>query len=244
MNFSFFIIKQIPSSSEAYKTYCCGPCTTEPVKLVLSLPQTGFVPGQEIPINVVVINNSSLPVVQTRFSLILLVRYFSRTPTAHTCIEKIVVATAKGDGVLRNCTRSISQQIRVPATSPTCLSLCKLIQTAYHVEVKAKMGSMHDSQMVTMPVIIGTIPIRTVSLPAVIQQQPTRNRTINEQNDDAAERKEHQGELPIVEAVAQANAVKDINSIGMLFIHLKKPAQDYENRHKKKKSAVALNLVE
>lgn len=157
----------------------------------LNLPQAGFVPGQNIPITVLVINNSNVAVSELRLSLVMLVRYFSLTPE-HSRVDHIVIAQAKGDSVLRRSTRSLSFGMTVPSTPPTCLNLCSLIQIAYQLEVEAVVKSLQEKQLITMPVTIGTWPLGTGSGSGVIVQQPPRRSARYEAQAD---------ELPVVTAI-------------------------------------------
>ncbi|XP_017487023.1 PREDICTED: arrestin domain-containing protein 17-like [Rhagoletis zephyria] len=164
---------KIPSTSENYRSYCCGPCKTEPLKVQVQLPQTGYVPGQRIPVTALIINNTRIPIAEVRFALIMLVRYTGQSPNQNSCLERITMTVAKGESVLRNCTRSLTQELLVPATPPTCLRACSVIRISYQVEVEARMKGWYASQTITMPVLIGNVPLWQT--PPVIQQQPRSN---------------------------------------------------------------------
>ncbi|KAH8311733.1 hypothetical protein KR044_007723 [Drosophila immigrans] len=178
--------------SENYRTFCCGPCKTEPIKMELNLPQAGYVPGQRIPVTVVVINNTNVAVSELRLSLVMLVRYFSLTPE-HSRVDRIVISRAKGDSVLRRCTRSLTIDMDVPSTPPTCVALCNLIQIAYHLEVEAVIKSLREKQLITMPITIGTWPLALTSENGVVQQQPPRRSNRYEMPEN---------ELPVVTAIS------------------------------------------
>ncbi|CAD6995999.1 unnamed protein product [Ceratitis capitata] len=165
---------KIPTTSENYRSYCCGPCKTEPIKMQVQLPQIGYVPGQRIPVTVLVINNTGIPVADIRYALIMLVRYASPAPQQHSCLERITMTTAKGESVLRNCTRSLTQELLVPATPPTCIRSCNIIRITYQVEVEAYMKGWYANQTITIPVLIGNVPLWQT--PAIIQQQPRSSR--------------------------------------------------------------------
>ncbi|XP_022219870.2 arrestin domain-containing protein 17 [Drosophila obscura] len=163
---------RLAAHSEGYRTFCCGPCKTDPLKLELNLPQAGYVPGQKIPVTVVVVNNTSVAVSQLRLSLVMLIRYFSLSPD-HARVERIIISRAKGDSVLKQCTRSLTIDLPVPATPPTCVELSNLIQIAYQVEVEALVKSLREEQLMVMPVTIGTMPLAVSGI--VVQQPPRRS---------------------------------------------------------------------
>ncbi|EDV93351.1 arrestin domain-containing protein 17 isoform X2 [Drosophila grimshawi] len=181
---------RLAAHSENYRTFCCGPCKTAPLKMELKLPQAGYVPGQRIPVTVLVINNSGVAVSEVRLSIVMLVRYFSITPE-HSRVDRIIIGRAKGDSVLRRCTRSTTIYMDVPSTPPTCLNVCNLIQIAYQLEVEAIIKSLQKQQLITMPITIGTWPIGINSDSGVVQQQPPRR----------SARYEPSAELPVVAAL-------------------------------------------
>ncbi|XP_037942940.1 arrestin domain-containing protein 17-like [Teleopsis dalmanni] len=169
-------VLRLPMNSENYKTFCCGPFKTEPLKLELQVPQTCFVPGQNIPVSALIINNTNIAVSEINFSLVMLVRYFSTHPARHSRVESITIATAKGDSVLRNCTRSITRELSVPSTPPTCIRSCNIIQIVYQVEVEARMKGLHSKQAITMPIIIGNVPLWN----SIVHQQPSSSRNMQD----------------------------------------------------------------
>ncbi|XP_043652431.1 arrestin domain-containing protein 17 [Drosophila teissieri] len=159
LNFDSPLLR-VPAHSETSKTYCCWPCRSDPLALQLTVPQTGFVPGQNVPISVLVTNDSHIPVEQLLISFVMLVTYHSKPPSMpNTTSERLVVNTFKGDAVQRNCKKLFSYEIRVPATPPTCFNLCGIIQIAYQVEVEAKVKGCHNNEVVSIPVTIGSVPL-------------------------------------------------------------------------------------
>ncbi|XP_067638591.1 arrestin domain-containing protein 17-like [Eurosta solidaginis] len=164
---------KMPSTSQNYRSYCCGPCKTEPLKIQVQIPQTGYVPGQRIPVNVLVINNTRIPVADIHYALIMIVRYASQTPPQGSCHERFTMSTARGESVLKNCTRTIVQDLLVPATPPTCLRSCNIIRITYQIELQVRMKGWYASQMTTIPVLIGNVPL--CQMPPVIQQQPRKS---------------------------------------------------------------------
>lgn len=159
-------IFKTPALSEDQKTYNCWPCRSQPLRLQLSLPQRGFVPGQNIPVGVLVTNDSHIRVEEIKASLVMMVLYYSQG-SVETISQRIVVSKVKGDGVTRNCKKEFTFDLHVPATPPTCFDLCRIIQIAYQVEVVTKVKGWHINERVHMPVTIGNVP-----LSKQMQQQP------------------------------------------------------------------------
>ncbi|TMW47662.1 hypothetical protein DOY81_007261 [Sarcophaga bullata] len=207
---------RIPSNSEAYRSFLCGPCTTEPIKMELKIPQAGYVPGQSIPVQALIINNSNIAVSEVRFALIMIVRYISQNPTHHN-VQRISVSKIQSDGVLRNCTRSLRDLIHVPATPPTCLHACGIIQIHYQVEMEVVMKSFQKTQTITIPVIIGNIPLanNTTGLD-VIQQQPS---AVGISGDNSRERPT---DLPL----NFINEIDNVPTLEQLTPHLPPPSYE------------------
>lgn len=153
-------IPQVPSHSETQKTYCCWPCQSDPLQLQLTLAQTGFVPGQAIPIGMLVTNDSHIRVEAMEIRLIMLVTYhaqhMSRTRSKS---QRFVVTKMTGDPVPNHIKKQFNYQLRVPATPPTCFNLCRIIQIAYLVEVEAKVKCCHKNETLNVPITVGSIPL-------------------------------------------------------------------------------------
>jgi len=162
--------------------------------LEINLPQAGYVPGQKIPVTVVVVNNTAMAVSELRLSLVMLVRYYSVSPE-HSRVERIIISRAKGDSVLKQCTRSLTIDLPVPSTPPTCVELSNLIQIAYQLEVEALVKSLREQQLMVMPVTIGTIPLAVSGI--VVQQPPRRSAHY----EGPQSRRDPPDELPMVTAL-------------------------------------------
>ncbi|KAH8394593.1 hypothetical protein KR215_009887 [Drosophila sulfurigaster] len=153
-------ILRVPAHCESLKTYCCWPCTSDPLQLQLTLPQTGFVPGQICIVDMLVTNDSHIRVEQLQISLVMMVTYhashFARTSSKN---ERIVVTKLMGDPVPNHCKKQFKYSLRLPATPPTCFNLCRIIQIAYQVEVEAKVKGFHRNEVLKVPLTIGSVPL-------------------------------------------------------------------------------------
>ncbi|TDG47977.1 hypothetical protein AWZ03_005595 [Drosophila navojoa] len=147
-----------PAQSEDQRTYNCWPCRSEPLRLHLSLPQRGFVPGQTIPVAVLITNDSHIGVEQIEASLVMMVLYYSQH-SVDTITERFVVSKKQGEGVTRNSKKQYIFELPVPATPPTCFDLCRIIQIAYQVVVETKVKGWHINERVHLPVTIGNVPL-------------------------------------------------------------------------------------
>jgi len=124
------------------KTFGVWPFRSDPLTLELNLPQTGFVPGQTVPINVLVGNESKIKVYEVKVGLSMMITYYSDLSSG-TNSERKSVAKLKADGVRRNSRRMYDFQLLIPSTPPSCLHLCRIIKIGYQIEVVAKVKGMH-----------------------------------------------------------------------------------------------------
>ncbi|XP_032593056.1 arrestin domain-containing protein 2 [Drosophila grimshawi] len=173
-----------PAYSEDQKTYNCWPCRSKPLKLQLSLPQKGFVPGQIIPVGVLATNDSHIRVEEIEATLVMMVIYYSQF-SVETINERFVVSRKKGEGVTRNCKKQFTLDLPVPATPPTCFDLCRIIQIAYQIEVVTKVKGWHINDRVHIPVTIGNVPL-TRQLTQQPRQSPIEVEVVAQQLDEKA----------------------------------------------------------
>ncbi|KAL7729103.1 hypothetical protein ACLKA6_019924 [Drosophila palustris] len=151
---------RVPAHCETQKTYCCWPCKSDPLKLQMTLAQTGFVPGQFVPIDVLVNNDSHIRVELLQISLVMMVTYYAtHLSTTHSKNERIIVSKLMGDSVPNHCNKHFRYLLNLPATPPTCFNACKIIQIAYNVELKAKVKGLHIDEVLNAPLTIGSVPL-------------------------------------------------------------------------------------
>lgn len=151
----------MPTQVETQKTYWCWPCQSEPLQLQLTLAQTGFVPGQAIPIGILATNDSHIRVECIEIRLLMLVNYQAQHLTrTHVRSQRFVVTKMMGDSVPNHCKKQFNYQLRVPATPPTCVDgLCRIIQIRYQLELEAKVRGCHKNELLSVPITVGSIPL-------------------------------------------------------------------------------------
>ncbi|XP_030374761.1 arrestin domain-containing protein 3-like [Scaptodrosophila lebanonensis] len=163
---------RMPAHAEILKRYYCWLCRSQPLALQLILPRTGFVPGQDIPVSLLVANDSAVNVDALDISLVMSICYYSQGPFVRTRQDRIVISRLKGDRVLRHCNKLFTYELHVPATPPTCFTLCRIIQIAYQVEVEATVEGFHTNQIVSVPVTIGSVPLSQLVPPQCCSVSP------------------------------------------------------------------------
>ncbi|XP_017053003.1 arrestin domain-containing protein 2 [Drosophila ficusphila] len=161
-------VSQVPVQAKTEKTFGVWPFRSDPLTIELNLPQTGFVPGQTVPVNVVVGNESKIKVHEVKVALSMMITYYSDLSSG-TNSERKSVAKLKADGVMRNSKKMYDFQLLVPSTPPSCFHLCRIIKIGYQIEVVAKVKGMHINGTLILPVTICGVPITRPTVPYVPQ---------------------------------------------------------------------------
>lgn len=74
-NLNEFPDLKLACRSEEIKRFCCSFCESQPLIMTVTLPFSGFIPGQNIHVNVNYNNTSDVQVDRTRISLNRIIRY-------------------------------------------------------------------------------------------------------------------------------------------------------------------------
>eukprot|EP00099_Drosophila_melanogaster_P024295 NP_652649.1 uncharacterized protein Dmel_CG18746 [Drosophila melanogaster] len=153
------LMLRVPSQVESQRTFCCFPCRSSPLSMRLSVPQSGFVPGQIVPVEVMVSNDSGVAVEDITVKLTMVVIYYSQPPSADTNKDRFEMVLKTGGGVSTKCRQQFTFDLKVPPTPPTCFNLCSIIQIGYQVEAEARVKGCHGGQSLHMPITIGSVPL-------------------------------------------------------------------------------------
>lgn len=144
---------------ENRKTFCCLCCRSGPLYMITSIPQSGYVPGQSIVIDLELSNQSNVEVGETRFILRQVIQYHSQTPSTKTKIEQEDIVKKYAGGADKFVNLRFQQTLVIPPTPPTNISICKVIHITYEVIVEAKTNGLHNSVVIKFPITIGTTPL-------------------------------------------------------------------------------------
>lgn len=151
------------------KNFFCWPCKSGPLVFTATLPQTGFVPGQSIPITLDIVNNSNIKLEEIIFKLKEKIRYTCEVPHAATKFEEREVVKVKADGVDKQHRKHVVVDLELPAIPPTNTNLCRIIQISYELVIRPKSsGGVRGLKDLEIPVTIGTIPLTS---PTIIPAQ-------------------------------------------------------------------------
>lgn len=191
---------RLPVHAESIKYFCCWPCKSGPLVLNVTLPIAGFVPGQSIPISLVIDNESRENVEEITFKLKKIVRCFSQTPRVKCKEEKGVVVMKRSGGVEKHQKKRYQHSLLIPALPPTNLNLCKIIQISYVLKIKPKVSGMHKDSKLSIPIVIGTVPLTPGN---IFTMQPILNQQIGFVN-NGAEFNEERNNIPLP-AITRSN---------------------------------------
>ncbi|XP_044727911.1 arrestin domain-containing protein 17-like [Chrysoperla carnea] len=151
-----------PVDKSFEKTFGCSwfgwCCATGSFKLTGSLPYTGYVSGQEIPLSINYINNSSVEIQSIKIELKKTISFHSQHPRRtkkldETVWERIIESI---DGHQSN---TINQPIVIPALPPSNLDHCSIIDLDYEIKIQVKFTGAHISACIKIPIVLGTIPL-------------------------------------------------------------------------------------
>lgn len=130
------LCSQLPCQQEEIKRFGCCCCLSDPLKIVVQIPQTGYVPGQAIDIQADFLNQSDVVVYEIKFTLRKIVRFHSnnlRTKEVNKDISDVVKKRILGmPGQAR---QRFTQKIIVPLLPPTLFKLSKIIDISYELVV-------------------------------------------------------------------------------------------------------------
>lgn len=129
---------------ENKKTFnvCCWVCCwqSNPMTIVARLPMSGFIPGQTIPLEFDILNDSTENISTLLVHLNKEINYFSNDNTGETKKEISIIAEEQIDSVQRfNSNTSekmiFKSNIIVPVTPPSDTTTSNIIKVNYSLEV-------------------------------------------------------------------------------------------------------------
>uniref|UniRef100_A0A1I8MXA5 Arrestin C-terminal-like domain-containing protein n=1 Tax=Musca domestica TaxID=7370 RepID=A0A1I8MXA5_MUSDO len=152
----------LPVKAENIKYLCQWPCTSGPLCFSLMLPYAGFVPGQHIKYFLELDNQSPhYDIVGVEASLKQHYVFLARKPMKRNFHTKTLVKSSIDESTLRLTKRLYEGTLYVPNDIPrSTLNLNYIVFIHYMLQVKLKTGAFHYDTDISVPVIIGTEPLR------------------------------------------------------------------------------------
>lgn len=127
---------QEPHRLELEKSFCCFCCRSGPLAAIVSVPQTGYVCGQTIPIAAEIDNASNVPVDRLRLILRKVVVFKTNVPRHDTKKEKVTIAELSVGPVEAHGSKNWAQTMEIPPLPPSNLMNCNIIDLDYELKVR------------------------------------------------------------------------------------------------------------
>lgn len=179
-NLNDFPDLKLACHSEEIKHLCCLFCASEPLVTTVTLPYTGYAPGQCVNVQVDYNNRSGTEVERTKIALKRVVRFnrcdrsvsirlslliflftSSSTPSSKTNYQTEVMAEVNCDGARGKDVKTINKSITIPQIAVSSNTrYCNVVQIFYEIEIEAKIPGCHKNVLVKIPITIGAIPLR------------------------------------------------------------------------------------
>jgi hypothetical protein len=131
---------------EMEKTFCCLCCASGPLTCTVSLPTTGYVSGQTIPIQAEIENSSNVDVLKLKFLFMKNTQYHTQSPRLTKREEKIIAELGVGP-YNRGETRTVKQSLDIPPLPPSNLDNCGIIDLFYQLKVVCEVSGMFNRNL-------------------------------------------------------------------------------------------------
>lgn len=152
-----------PKREEASKTFCwffiC--CLgSSPLVMSVSIPYSGFVPGQKIPVTIEMNNQSHVEVKSTKITLKGLHKFNFDYPSTSKHVEKYRLDYKLASGVKAGKFVKLEEFVKVPEMlNPSNEAHCKVFQITYVVKIAAMVDDPHQSPCIHIPITVGSFPL-------------------------------------------------------------------------------------
>lgn len=131
---------------------------TGPIMLRLFLAKIGWAPGEKVPIQVELVNESGTDVDKIKFIMRKVIRYNSTSPP-NVCKEEILpVLKKEAGGVQKRSVQRYEHKLEIPSLPPSDDTYSRIIHIRYEIRVEAKIFG-YKNLVLTIPIIVGTTPL-------------------------------------------------------------------------------------
>ncbi|XP_064620480.1 arrestin domain-containing protein 3-like [Lineus longissimus] len=152
-----------PEQREKQKTLCCLCCESGPIQVVFRMEKTGYVPGEAIPLNAEITNNSNRTVFRSKAGLKQCVTYRAQ---GHVKRRSWTMADVEKPEIEPGGSCIWTDQMQVPSIPPTNdKEDCSIIDIRYELEFKIVPSGLATCLEMSVPLVIGTIPLQGMFFP-------------------------------------------------------------------------------
>ncbi|XP_014665524.1 PREDICTED: arrestin domain-containing protein 3-like isoform X2 [Priapulus caudatus] len=142
------------------KYVCCWCCKQGPLACEASIPRMGYVPGENILVSAEIENNTNRKCNDSKAKLTVITTFSARSKTRS--VSKVIGFISKGEIKRREGETWTNEPLRVPPLPPSKLVGCNIIDIDYFVDVEVSPAGPALDLDVRLPIIIGSIPLRSV----------------------------------------------------------------------------------
>lgn len=130
------------------------------MQICVTIPQTGYKPGQDILINGTINNQSSITLKQIKIKLRKVLTFTSHTPEQKDKVMTNTIMKTYINNTAGKKMDSFCDIVHIPETPPSDFISCSIIKIGYQLYFEFRVNQLfHKNPTVTIPVIIGTIPL-------------------------------------------------------------------------------------
>ena len=167
---SHFDLNSMPQCANPFiltksKTFCCLFCKSDPLTVEVTIPVTGYVPGQSIPISIDCENKSNVDVSAVLFRLVCNVVFTVQTPTVKTKHTKNVIRAINAGPLKGGKTMECKQLLFIPNDTVAHLRHCGIISLNYNLEMEFVAPGCRRNLYGEIPITLGTIGLASFQSP-------------------------------------------------------------------------------
>jgi Arrestin (or S-antigen), N-terminal domain/Arrestin (or S-antigen), C-terminal domain len=155
---------RIPKSiaeSKRFRSFRSFYIISDPAITTVTVPQTGFVPGQIVPVEIVHKNASSNDISATKVSIWRHIRFNGDIPQSGTKLECELIVEGQTGGCRRGEEKLYQCNLMLPSTLlKSNHEICRVVQVSYELGVESIIGRSGSKNIqVLIPIKIGSIPL-------------------------------------------------------------------------------------
>lgn len=159
---------------ERQTTRNIGYIGSGPITMQVLTPKCFYVPGEKLPIQVVITNNSRINVDKVKFSLHKIISYHSSMPNRVRKIDVQKIMKKEAGGVAKKTEKRYQHEIEIPVATPSQTDeVSLLIHIQYELRVEAKVSGLYKNIIQSLPLTIGNVPANgSLALPLPATSAP------------------------------------------------------------------------
>ena len=164
----------MPLRGEVTKKFFLG-LSSKPLTIIAEIPYRGFVANQALNVGVKIANESSVNRFTSSFGGCVSFKF----TILITRTDSQILVKGSHDGVAVKSKSEMTFSMQIPPVEPTNIRFSKYLHVFYEIVVIAKVGGMHRSPKLAIPITIGTVPLYGVLAGTSTSFNDTNHGTLN-----------------------------------------------------------------